>query len=53
MSQMLEAYDVPAILGTSDWVELCSNKADRDRFTPIDLSEKPNCFAISRGYKRS
>lgn len=52
MSQMLEAYDAPAILVTVDYQILASNSIYRDSFGEIDLKSKPNCFAVSHGYDR-
>lgn len=52
MNQMLEAYDVPAILVTADYEILASNQIYRDSFGEIDFESKPNCFAVSHGYDR-
>lgn len=50
MSQMLEAYDVPAILVTVDYEIIASNKIYEAKFGSIDFTSKPNCYAVSHGY---
>jgi len=52
ISQILERYDVPAILVSPEYVIQSSNKAYRAQFGVIDLSEKPNYCAVSHGYTR-
>lgn len=52
MSNMLEAYDVPAILVSADYQILASNKMYRDNFGEIDISSNPRCYEISHGYDR-
>ena len=52
MSQMLEAYDVPAILVTADYDIIASNSNYRDSFGDIDLDSKPRCYAVSHGYNK-
>ena len=52
MSQMLEAYDAPAILVTPDYDIIASNSNYRDSFGDIDLDSKPRCYAVSHGYNK-
>ena len=52
MSQMLEAYDFPAILVTAEHEILASNKIYQDSFGEIDLESKPKCYAVSHGYDK-
>ncbi|RBP50675.1 sigma-54 interaction domain-containing protein [Arenicella xantha] len=52
MGQMLEAYDVPAILVTADYEILASNTKYRESFGEIDWQTKPRCYAVSHGYNR-
>lgn len=49
---MLDAYDSPAILVSQDYEILATNKDYADKFGDIDLSTKPNCYAISHGYTK-
>ncbi len=50
LSQMLEAYDCPAILVSVDYQILAFNQNYRTAFGEIDISAAPRCFAISHGY---
>ncbi len=52
MSQMLEAYDYPAILVTVDYEIIASNMLYREQFGEIDLDNKPNCFKVSHNYSK-
>ena len=50
LSQMLEAYDCPAILVSVDYQILAFNQNYRTAFGEIDVSSAPRCFAVSHGY---
>lgn len=52
LSQVLEGYDVPAILVSADYEILATNRNYTEKFGAIALEEKPNCFAVSHGYDR-
>ena len=52
LNQMLEAYDVPAILVSADYEILASNTNYRESFGEIDLSTKPSCYQVSHGYNK-
>lgn len=50
LSQMLEAYDCPAILVSVDYQILAYNQHYRSAFGDIAIESAPRCFAISHGY---
>ncbi len=52
LGQMLEAYEVPAILVTSDYEIIATNKNYEDKFGSIDIASKPHCYQVSHGYNR-
>ena len=52
LGDMLEGYDVPAILVSADYEILATNNAYADKFGKIDLHRAPKCYAVSHGYDR-
>ncbi len=52
LAQMLEAYEVPAILVTSDYEIIATNKNYEDKFGSIDIASKPHCYKVSHGYNK-
>ncbi|TFH68559.1 sigma-54-dependent Fis family transcriptional regulator [Gammaproteobacteria bacterium LSUCC0057] len=52
LGDMLEGYDVPAILVSADYEILATNNAYADKFGKIDLRKAPKCYAVSHGYDR-
>ncbi len=56
LGQMLEAYDVPAILVSAEYEILATNKIYVEKFGAIDTTEqattKPRCYQVSHGYDR-
>ncbi|MGH1543209.1 MAG: sigma-54 interaction domain-containing protein [Arenicella sp.] len=52
MKQMLEAYDVPAILVTANYEILASNSIYREKFGEIQLANQPRCYTVSHGYSK-
>lgn len=50
LSAMLEAYDCPAILVSSTYEILGSNKKYESRYGSIDQSKTQHCFNVSHGY---
>lgn len=50
LSAMLEAYDCPAILVSSEYEILGFNSLYVARYGEIDLSARAHCFNISHGY---
>jgi len=52
LTQMLEAYEVPAILVSSDYEILASNRIYSEKFGKIEFSDRPRCFAVSHGYDK-
>jgi transcriptional regulator with PAS, ATPase and Fis domain len=51
LSSMLEGYDCPAILVSTDYEILATNSRYLDTFGDIDFQSEPRCFEISHGYK--
>lgn len=51
LSAMLEGYECPAILVSSDYRILATNKQYQTTFGTIDLSKTHHCFQVSHGYK--
>jgi len=51
MTAMLEAYDCPAILVSTEYQILATNSLYGEAFGAIDLHKTPRCFEISHGYK--
>jgi transcriptional regulator with PAS, ATPase and Fis domain len=52
LGQMLEAYDVPAILVSAQYEIIAVNKHYQKKFGQFNLEEKPKCFAVSHGYDK-
>ncbi|GHA17380.1 sigma-54-dependent Fis family transcriptional regulator [Arenicella chitinivorans] len=52
LSQILEGFDVPAILVTADYQILATNTIYSDKFGSINLESNPKCFAVSHGYDK-
>ncbi len=51
MTHMLEGYDCPAILVSSEYQILATNKLYRRAFGEIDMDSTPRCFQVSHGYQ--
>jgi len=51
LSNMLEGYDCPAILVSTDYEILATNSQYLDAFGDIDIQKEPRCFEISHGYQ--
>ncbi len=51
-SNMLEGFDVPAILVSADYEIEATNSLYSERFGEIDFESNPKCFAVSHGYKK-
>ncbi|MDX1490344.1 MAG: sigma-54 dependent transcriptional regulator [Pseudohongiellaceae bacterium] len=49
-AEMLEAYDCPAILVTSNYQIVAYNTLYENAFGSIELESAPRCFSISHGY---
>ena len=49
---MLEAYDVPAILVSADYEIQAANRLYTEQFGELDLASKPKCFSVSHGYSK-
>ena len=49
---MLEGYDVPAILVSSDYEIQATNVLYEQQFGEIKLESKPRCFTVSHGYDK-
>ena len=52
LSQILEGFDVPAILVTADYQILATNTIYSEKFGSIDLETSPRCYAVSHGYDK-
>jgi len=52
LTQMLQAYEVPAILVNANYEILASNEIYSEKFGAIEFSKQPNCFAVSHGYSK-
>ena len=52
LSQILEGFDVPAILVTADYQILATNTVYSAKFGSIDLDSSPRCYAVSHGYDK-
>ena len=52
LGHMLEGYDDPAILVSTDYEILATNHAYRDKFGEFELEQAPKCYAVSHGYDR-
>ncbi len=52
LSQMLAAYDVPAILVSAQYEIIAVNSHYEKKFGVYNLAEKPKCFAVSHGYNK-
>ncbi len=50
MAAMLEAYEHPAILVSTDYQILATNNRYQQEFGEINSSAKPKCFEVSHGY---
>lgn len=51
LTPMLEGYDCPAILVSSDYRILATNRLYQEAFGEIDMASHPRCFEISHGYQ--
>ncbi|MGI1677866.1 MAG: sigma-54 dependent transcriptional regulator [Cellvibrionaceae bacterium] len=51
LSRVLEAYDSPAILVSSDYEILSTNSLYQDQFGDLDLNSSPNCYQVSHGFE--
>jgi len=49
---MLEGYDVPAILVSSDYEIQAANRLYTEQFGELDLESNPKCFDVSHGYSK-
>ncbi|MFT6100125.1 MAG: transcriptional regulator with PAS, ATPase and Fis domain [Arenicella sp.] len=52
LTQMLQAYEVPAILVSSDYEILASNRVYAEKFGEVEFADRPKCFAVSHGYNK-
>jgi transcriptional regulator with GAF, ATPase, and Fis domain len=52
LTQMLQAYEVPAILVSSDYEILASNRIYSEKFGKIEFADRPKCFSVSHGYNK-
>jgi len=52
LAGMLEGYDAPAILVTSDYRILATNERYRERFGELATDRPAHCYAVSHGYDR-
>ncbi|MFT4826377.1 MAG: DNA-binding NtrC family response regulator [Halioglobus sp.] len=50
LESMLEAYDCPAILVSSDYKILATNNLYRETYGVVELQEAPRCYTVSHGY---
>lgn len=50
LSAMLEGYDCPAILVSTNYEILAYNSEYRDAFGALELDQQPSCFSVSHGY---
>lgn len=50
MAAMLEAYEHPAILVSTDYQILATNNRYQQEFGEINTGDKPKCFEVSHGY---
>jgi len=50
LSNMLEGYDCPAILVSTDYEILATNSHYLNAFGEIDVHKEPRCYAVSHGY---
>ena len=51
-AHMLDGFDVPAIMVTSDYRILATNDQYRESFGEIDIARPAHCFEVSHGYDR-
>ncbi|MGM0633244.1 MAG: sigma-54 interaction domain-containing protein [Pseudomonadota bacterium] len=50
LAMMLDAYDHPAILMTSDYEIVATNRLYRERFGELDPARGQRCYQVSHGY---
>lgn len=50
LAAMLDGFDVPAILVSTDYQILATNHHYRDSFGVIDYAQAPRCYRVSHGY---
>ncbi|MDT8427957.1 MAG: sigma 54-interacting transcriptional regulator [Pseudomonadales bacterium] len=51
LAAMLNGFEVPAILVSTDYRILATNQHYRDSFGEIDQQQSPHCYRISHGYE--